>query len=96
MQLKRFSVFDLKAEAFLPPFYAQTTGLAIRMFESAASDQNHDFHKYATDYTLFELGTFDQAKGVSEDLPAPVNLGLAASYARGGATVTVRDETDSA
>ena len=35
-----------------------------------------------TDYTLFELGEFDDVKGRIQMYEVPVNLGLAAQYVR--------------
>lgn len=78
--LKVFAVFDAKAEAYLNPFFAGSTGIAIRMFESAAHKADHDFHRYAPDYTLFELGTWCQLTGKFEALPAQLNLGNALQF----------------
>lgn len=80
MKLKIFSVHDSKAEAFVQPFYSATTGTAVRSFEQAVNTSDHDFHKFAGDYSLFELGSFDQAKGTFEILDSPINLGLAITY----------------
>lgn len=78
--LKIFSVYDSKAEAHLPPFFAPAKGLALRMFMSACSDTTHDFSKYAADYTLFEIGSFDPETGRVESLPAKVSLGNALEF----------------
>lgn len=78
--LKMFSVHDSKAEAFITPFYAPATGVAIRSFETAANTADHEFQKYAADYTLFELGSFDQETGIHLLLKAPLNLGNALTY----------------
>ena len=59
-----YAVHDIKAEAYLQPFFAQTDGLAIRMFQAAANDQEHQFWKYAEDYTLFNIGVWDEKNGV--------------------------------
>ena len=63
MSVKVFSVFDCKAEAYMVPMFMQSRGVAIRSFGAAAADEKHDFSKYAEDYTLFELGEFDEATG---------------------------------
>lgn len=76
-ELKMFSVFDSKAEAFLPPMFFQTRGVAIRAFSQACSDDNHDFCKYPDDYSLFELGSFDPQTAVFACHVAPINLGTA-------------------
>ncbi len=80
MKLKVFSIHDSKAEAFIQPFYSQTTGTAVRSFEQACNDTASDFNKFAGDYTLFELGEFDQNSAEFTPLTTPVNLGLALSY----------------
>lgn len=77
--LKIFTVYDSKAEAYLQPFYALATGAAIRMFETAASDPEHKFNQHAADFTLFELGQFDEQTGKIEILSAHLNLGNALS-----------------
>lgn len=78
--LKMFTVHDSKAEAFIQPFYELATGAAIRAFSSEANNQEHQFHRHAGDYTLFELGTFDQVTGQIELLPAMKNLGTAIQF----------------
>ncbi len=75
-----FSIYDSKAEAYIQPFYSQTTGTAIRSFETAVNENGHDFNKYAGDYTLFELGEFDQATGESTARETQLNLGLAITF----------------
>lgn len=77
-----FSVFDSKIDAFIQPFYAQTEGEACRMFETAASDETHQFNRHAGDYTLFYFGYFCNEKGDFVILDVPKNLGLALTYVR--------------
>lgn len=85
MTLKVFSVFDSKAEGFLNPVFSQSLGVMVRSFTEAALDQGdpasgrppHDFCKFAEDFTLFELGSFDQAKGVFDLHAAPKSIMLA-------------------
>lgn len=73
--MKVYSVYDSKAEAFLRPFFAPTAGVAVRGFEQACCDPSHDFHKYGADYTLFEIGVFDEFNGRLEAHVAHINLG---------------------
>ena len=61
--MKCFTVYDSKAEAFLQPFFMQSKGAAIRGFTELVNDKNHSFGKYPGDYTLFELGSFDEQTG---------------------------------
>lgn len=80
MKLQVFSVYDSKAEAFIQPWYSQTLGTALRSFEQAVNTESHDFQKFAGDYTLFHLGSFDQTKGRFDQLETPLNLGLAITF----------------
>ncbi len=75
--MKIFAIFDSKAEAYLNPFFNPTAGVALRSFAQAANDEQHDFNKFAGDYTLFELGSFDPQTGTISPLSAPHNLGTA-------------------
>lgn len=77
---KRFTVYDSKAEAFLPPIFYGAAGEAIRAFEAAANKEDHDFHRYAADYTLFETGTWDETTDIHTSLEAKLNLGTALQY----------------
>lgn len=63
MVKKVFSVYDNKAEAFLQPFFADTTGVALRSIGDAIADSSHPFGKYTADFTLFCLGTFNDSTG---------------------------------
>lgn len=81
--MKCFSVYDSKAEAYLPPFFSKTTGLALRSFETAANKADHDFHDHAGDYTLFELGSFNEQTAEFTALKSPHNLGTALTFISG-------------
>jgi len=83
MILKIFTVHDSKAEAFITPFFCPTSGVAIRNFEAAANEEGHAFHNHASDYTLFEIGEFDDQSADVRMLASPVSLGLAINYIKG-------------
>ena len=59
-----FSVYDAAAKAYLPPFFLPATGMAIRTFSDAVNDPAHQFHRHASDYTLMEIGSFNDSIGV--------------------------------
>lgn len=80
--IQMFSVYDSKTEAFIQPFYSLAVGSAIRSFETACNEEGHDFHRHGGDYTLFHMGSFDQASGNFDLYEAPINLGLAITYLR--------------
>lgn len=80
MKHKIFSVFDSKTEAFLPPFSLKTVGEAERVITSMVSDPNNNFCKYAEDFTLYELGTWNDENCKYELLDTPFSVGLLVQY----------------
>lgn len=73
MLLKVFSVRDLKAEAFLQPFFSPTSGAALRAFGDACDKPDSPFHSHPADYILFEIGSYDDFTGYLTSL-SPVKL----------------------
>lgn len=59
MILKIFTVYDIKSKTYLPPFYQKETGEATRAFRSSVNNPDHQFHKYPEDFSLHQIGTFD-------------------------------------
>lgn len=84
MAMKVFSVYDCKAEAFIQPFFCVNRAVALRNFMTAASSEGHDFHTYAADYTLFEIGEWDETSGRLEQYDVSENLGTALQYIGNG------------
>ncbi|AZL82930.1 nonstructural protein [Apis mellifera associated microvirus 29] len=78
--MKIFTVHDSKAEAYLPPFYMKTKGEALRAFETTVKDTNSQFNKYPHDYTLVELGNFDENSAAIVTHQAPLILANASEY----------------
>lgn len=78
MRLRAYAVRDAKAEAYLRPFFADTRGVAVRSFSDAVNDGSSPFFAHPEDYSLWELGAFDQESGVL--VCELVALGQAVSY----------------
>lgn len=78
--MKIFSVYDCKSESYSLPFFESTTAAGIRSFAEACRDPNSMLWKHGADYTLFEIGDFEQATGELVAYDAKVNLGLALEY----------------
>ena len=58
MILFAYTVHDQAAAAYLPPFFESTDAKAIRAFENAVSDPNHQFGRNPEDYNLIKIGEF--------------------------------------
>lgn len=79
MVVKIFAVYDIKAEAYMAPFFMPATGQAVRMFKDAVNDKNTQFGKHPEDYKLVQIGEFDDNKGMlhQEDI---LSLGFGTDY----------------
>lgn len=78
MIYKVYSIYDSKTEGYLQPFYQQTKGQAVRGFTEVVNDKSSQIGKYPEDYTLFELGDFDDTncKFSIYDTPKSVGVGI--------------------
>lgn len=74
MILRAFSIHDVKAETFTPPFYQNTDGQATRVFQDLVNNPDHGIGKHPQDYTIFMVGTFDDNTGHFESI-SPISLG---------------------
>lgn len=91
MLLQAFTIYDSKAEHYLPPFFQKTSALALRAFAQAANTVDHDFNLYAADYTLFRIGQYDDHNGKLECLDAFENLGTGLQQIRPARLAAVQD-----
>jgi len=80
MKHKIYSVYDQKAEAYLPPFFLPAKGVAIRTFSEACNDPEHQFGKYPADYTLMELGTFDDSTALIDPYSPAITIGTGVEF----------------
>lgn len=83
MLLKVFSVYDVKAAAYGQPFFMPTSGGAIRSFGDTCLDQNSMLNKHPEDYSLHEIGEFDDVTGRIEGQPSEP-IATAAQFVNGG------------
>lgn len=77
-------VYDSKAEAYLNPFFVRSSGEAIRGFGDEANSKSSDsqLSMHPEDYTLFELGTWDELSGVIELYETKKSLGIGIDFKR--------------
>lgn len=87
MMWKVFSVYDSKVEAYLRPFFMRSRGEAIRGFVTVVNEAGTDFNKYPEDYTLFEIGDYDEKTGVISPSAAKTALGVAVEFLKAGPAV---------
>ena len=77
---KIYTVYDSKLEAYMQPFFMQSKGQAVRAFTDSVNDPSTQFNKHPEDFTLFELGEYDDSTGKVSNLPTPNSLGVALEY----------------
>lgn len=76
MLTRVFCIYDSKVGAYLQPFFSQSKGAALRAVQELVADPKHNFCKYSEDFTLFELGGFDDSCAKFELLSTPVSICL--------------------
>lgn len=80
MKEQAFSIYDSKAEIWGKPMYAATTEAGRRLFHSGVNQEESQYRAYGGDYGLFEIGQWDDNKGVLVMHEHKINLGLAMEY----------------
>lgn len=85
MPRKIFSIFDKKALSYFDPFFQHNRGLALRGFGELVNDPKTALNKYPADFSLWELGEFDETSGVILAHPKPVFVDEAANCLKQGA-----------
>lgn len=80
MILKMFSVYDSKVEAYLPPLFYKSKGEFLRAFAEAVNDPKSNIGKYPSDFTAFELGSWDDHGSVFDLHKTPMSLGVAIEF----------------
>lgn len=79
MQMKLYSVQDVKAEFYGNPFSARNAAEATRMFQQLVEDEKTQVNRYPDEFVLWELGAFDVETGELL-FGEKKNLGTAADY----------------
>lgn len=80
MITKIYSVYDNAVQAYLPPMQFRTRGEAIRAVSAALREPDHQFSKHSPDYSLFELGEFDDSNAKYTLHPSPENCGVLTEF----------------
>ncbi len=68
MNQKIFSVYDIAAASFQKPFFAGQAGEAMRSFCDICADDKHPLGQHPEDYTLMEVGVWDDQSGEILDI----------------------------
>lgn len=76
--LKVCTVYDSKSEHYMAPMFFKHRGDALRSFAEAVQDKTQTLGKYPADFTLFELGSYDEltAKFTLHSTPTSLGVGI--------------------
>lgn len=69
MQLRVFCFFDSKVGVFSTPFFCRHVGEALRIAQQLGEDPQTQIGRYPADFSLVEVGSFDDQTGVMTALP---------------------------
>lgn len=72
--LKVFAIYDSKVQAYMTPWFARAAGEASRQFEDLVNDGKSLPSSHPADFTLFEIGEYDETKGVIMGHKAHISL----------------------
>lgn len=63
MRVNVYAIHDVKAGAFLQPWFAPTHAMAFRNIEKSMRTPNSPFSDFPADFTLFKVGEFEDDTG---------------------------------
>lgn len=74
MILRAYTLHDVKALTYSPPFFVNNNGLAIRMLTDLVNDSNTAPGRHPADFKLYCIGSYDDAKGLLVPLDIPEHV----------------------
>ncbi|QXP08354.1 MAG: nonstructural protein [Arizlama microvirus] len=79
---KIYSVYDAKMAQFGNPMFMLTNGEALRGWADIVNNKESAYNQHPEDYTLFELGIWNEDKAEIVMLPAPLAIGPALEFVK--------------
>lgn len=78
------SILDSAVSAFGRPFFVPARGAGIRAFMDEVNRQAPDnqMHNHPGDFSLYDLGTFDEESGIFESKNVPERIALATDFCK--------------
>ena len=68
------AVKDAKVGSYARPVPVVNAATGVRAFPDAVNDPSTEYHKHPEDYTIWELGSFDDQTGLFTNLDTPIQL----------------------
>lgn len=63
MIINAYTIYDSKALVYHRPWFELTHGAATRAFADLVNDAQTSIGRHPTDYVLYHIGTYDDARG---------------------------------
>ena len=82
MLLSIFGIYDSGISSWMPPLYFRNKGEALRWWQEVCNSSESKISKHPADYTIFEIGTWNDDSNEFSLLKAPIKLGLALEFAK--------------
>lgn len=82
MKIMLYSVYDSKAAVYGQPNFLLNRGTALRAWQDACNDAQSNVGKHPADFTMFEIGSWDDETGQITMHAAPISLGNALEFQR--------------
>lgn len=82
MIMKVFSIYDGKGKCYGLPFFMAQVGVAARAFGDLVNDDQSAVCKHPADYTLYQVGVFDDESGLFENVSPQVLIGHGSDFAK--------------
>ena len=68
MKLFVSAIYDAAVGSYQMPYYSRSKGEAVRIFCDAVNDKNSPFNKHSHDFTLCQVGIFDDQSGIFDNI----------------------------
>lgn len=82
MLMSVFAIYDAGIMTWKPPMFCRAKGEILRWWIEMVNNGQTDLSKHPQDYTLFDIGTWDD-EGCKFDLhKTPISLGVAIEFVK--------------
>lgn len=80
MILGIYAVYDSGVGAWMSPMYMRNRGEATRWWQEVCNNPESRLNKHPSDYTLFELGTYNDLDASFDLMCSPSKVGVALEF----------------
>ena len=82
MLMKIFAIYDAGISTWKPPMFCRAKGEILRWWTEMINSGQTDISKHPADFTLFEIGSWDDENNKFTHYKAPLSLGVALEFVK--------------